>query len=486
MNPTGQESLNRVHGLAIRQLDGSISDEEREQLRTLLRNDAEARRLYLAHTQDSVSLRWIFNGHCDRQVAMTLAEQEHEAVVPRGRKGAAWIMLTLAASLAALAAWPYLNVSPKATTSTGETVAKVPPATAASPIATVTGVSRVKWAAKAVRANLLSRVEVGQHFEFVEGTVELTFDTGAQVKVFGPAKFEVASARSICCSRGRVTTLVGESGKGFTIETPKARIVDLGTQFGVNISEEGDTQVVVFQGSVDLSRAEAADPAAKDTKHPWTRRLSQGDAMMLNNTGEAHRLVAIQRGDFFPSNLDRFGRGAIPPIILDVRDNIRSDESTKCYQIVHGGMREDAPCFVDRGHQWNGVGDAGIPALLLGADYIMPFNDDKFIADLRVDVELARPSTCYVLLDDNMSPPAWLRSQFKNTGLHIGMDSAKTPWHKEHANAAGPGQSIDFTFSIWGRDVPKAGVVSLGGVDPPKTGTRSRGFNMYGIAVVPK
>jgi hypothetical protein len=484
MKPDGEELLNRVHGLALRQLDSSISDEEREQLRTLLRDDAEARRLYLAHMQDSVSLRWIFSGHCNRGVALSLDEQESEAVAPRGRKSAAWIMLTLAASLSALAALPNLR-SPMANTSTGETAAKAPPA-AASPIATVTGVSRVKWEAKAPRANLLSRVEVGQHFEFAEGILELTFDTGAQVKVFGPAKFEVASARSICCSRGRVTTLVGESGKGFTIETPKARIVDLGTQFGVNISEEGDTQVVVFQGSVDLTRSGDADDGKKDSNHRWTRRLSQGDAMMLNNAGEARRLVAVQRGDFIPSSLDRFGRGALPPVILDVRDNIRPDESTKCYQIVHGGLREDAPCFVDRGHQWNGVDAAGIPEFLLGADYIMPFNDDKFIADLRVDVELARPATCYVLLDDNMSPPAWLREDFKNTGLHIGMDSAKTPWHKEHANAAGPGESIDFTFSIWSRDVPKAGVVTLGGVDPPKTGTRSRGFNMYGIAVVPK
>jgi hypothetical protein len=34
--------------------------------------------------------------------------------------------------------------------------------------------------------------------------------------------------------------------------------------------------------------------------------------------------------------------------------------------------------------------------------------------------------------------------------------------------------------------VPEAGTVSFGGVQPPKEKTRSRGFNMYGIAVVPK
>src|SRR5690554_6014999 len=98
-------------------------------------------------------------------------------------------------------------------------------------IATVRRLAEVTWAKGTKSPVLLSSVQVGQEFEFSRGTVELLFHSGVDVKVFGPAKFTVQSGMSILCSRGRVNTLVGESGKGFTIDTPNARIVDLGTQF---------------------------------------------------------------------------------------------------------------------------------------------------------------------------------------------------------------------------------------------------------------
>jgi len=47
----------------------------------------------------------------------------------------------------------------------------------------------------------------------------------------------------------------------------------------------------------------------------------------------------------------------------------------------------------------------------------------------------------------------------------------------------GPGRSIDFKFSIWKREVKKAGTVTLGGIEQPPA-VRSQGFNMYGIAAV--
>jgi hypothetical protein len=484
MNGSVDDETDRIHSLAIRQLDGVLSDDERTELTARLREDAHARRVYLEHMQDTVSLRWMYSGHCDRRVAMTLAEHGPEGVRNIRRRRFAWGALAVAAGLACVFA---LN-SPWAQDSDDKTAAAVaaPLKTAPASVATVHALADVTWARDAKPAALLSSVQVGQQFEFSKGTVELVFHTGADVKIFGPAKFTVQSDMSIICSRGRVNTLVGESGKGFTIDTPKARIVDLGTQFGVDISETGDTQVVVFQGSVDLEKSAAG--AAKSTNaEKWTRRLQQGDAMRLDDSGDAKRVMAVQRGDFFPaSNLDAFGRQRQAAVILDVSDNIRAGESTKCYQIVRG-LREDAPCFVDRSHQWNGRDSAGIPDFLLGADYIMPFNDDKYISDLKVDVTIARPSTLYVFFDDNMPAPEWLQKDFKDTGVDIGLDGATTVWHKDHALGVGPGTSIDFPFSIWSREVPKAGKVSLGGVRPPQgKKARTQGFNMYGIAVVPK
>ncbi len=482
MNGSNGDVETQVIRLAIRQLDGVLSEDERLELVELLKTGAQARRAYLAHMQETASLRWIFSGHCDRQRALSLAEKDLHGSKVAVRRG---LVATLAvcASIACVAVALQWFSHPAGDSST--MIADAPkPHSVKDNVATVSAVNDVQWRHGTKTPPLLSRVAIGQTFDFTAGTLELTFDTGALVKIFGPAKFEVTSAKTILCHRGRATTLVGKTGKGFTIDTPKARIVDLGTEFGVNISPQGDTQVVVFQGSVDLMKA--GGPATATTAADnWTRRLVQGDAMTLNQAGVAQRLVAVQRGDFFPLALPA-GLGDAAPVILDVRDNMRDEAGAKCYQIVHQGLREDAPCFVDRGHEWNGLDEHGLPRFLLGADYIMPFNSDKFIGDLQVDVKISRPAICYVFFDDNMSPPEWLLKNFKKTGYHIGMDSAPTIWHKDHVLAAGPAKSIDFTFSIWSRDIPKRGVITLGGVDPPEAGARSRGFNMYGIAVVAK
>jgi hypothetical protein len=181
------------------------------------------------------------------------------------------------------------------------------------------------------------------------------------------------------------------------------------------------------------------------------------------------------------SDLNR-GRGPAEPVIGEVRDNIRDAGSVKSYQIVHGGLVEDALAFVDRAHQWNGLDSSGIPSLLVGADYIMPFNDDKFVSGLELKVGILRPANLYVFLDKNMAAPEWLRKSFASTGLSIGLDCAKTEWHKDHSLGVGAGNSIDFEFSIWKRAVNEPGAVILGGLEPPKI--RSQGFNMYGIAAV--
>jgi ferric-dicitrate binding protein FerR (iron transport regulator) len=472
----------RVHRLAIRQLAGELSETDRAELIGLLSEDAASRRVYLEHMQDSVSLRWMFSGAWNRKTALALAERSLGTPARSGRRVSGW-MIALAAGIACVAAWPSFMTR-------NEVGARaVRDAEPVANVATVTDVAGVQWSSKDAEARRLSRVPVNTHFEFKQGMVELTFDSRAEVKVFGPAKFKILSPNRILCSYGRATTLVEEGGQGFTIDTPKARIVDLGTEFGVDISETGDTQVVVFQGSVDLTKPTElkADAKLPTDAAEWTRRLQQGDGVRLDAPGEAQRLMAVQRGDFFPGNLlDHYGRPRRAPVILDVRDNIRDPENNKCYQIVWGGLREDAPGFVDREHQWNGAGDAGMPEFLLGADYIMPFNDDKFISDLRVDITVAWAATCYVFFDDNMSPPSWLTRDFRDTGLDVALDGGKTEWHKDHQLGVGSGRSIDFPFSVWRREVTAAGTVTLGGVNPPKEKTRSRGFNMYGIAVVPR
>ena len=471
----------QIHRLAIRQLDGTLSDQERVELGALLSADAAARRVYLEHMQDSVALRWMFSGHLSRKAALSLAEHGPDGVRAARRRWT-WQMMAMGAALAVAAALPFMWTA----STGGDGATRV--AEAPDFVGTITDLAEVKWKSSSAPPRRLSRVAIGEEFEFAAGMMELAFDTYAKVRVFGPAKFQVTDSKSILCSRGRVTTQVEEGGKGFTVETPKARIVDLGTEFGVDISESGDTEVVVFQGSVDLTKpADGRTEASAEPEQPWTRTLEQGDALRVDHTGATQRVMAVQRRDFFPTNvLDHYGRRRRAPLVADVRDNIRELESTKCYQIVWGGLREDAPAFGDREHQWNGATEAGIPEFLLGADYVMPFNDDKFMPDLQVEVDIAGPATCYVFFDENMPLPEWLVRDFTDTGAKISLDGAPTQWHGGHRLGVGAGAEVDFLFSVWRRDIAQPGTVTFGGVYPPNGKKRSDGFNMYGIAVAPK
>ena len=87
-----------------------------------------------------------------------------------------------------------------------------------------------------------------------------------------------------------------------------------------------------------------------------------------------------------------------------------------------------------------------------------------------------------------MPPPDWLQKDFRLLDDCIGLDSVgEGDELDEHGRSVivyrqtdlGPGNSIDRTFMIWERIVPKPGVVTLG---PPHGPTFKTA--MYGIAAV--
>ena len=501
MDPSNHFDFSRIHALALRMLEDTLSPTERQELESLLLENSAARRGYLEHVQESACLRWLcMEEFGDGAAPVVMPVAASDASGSRFRKWAIFSGGLLAGLLAVVIGMQLIGRSgadKKRNAEDSNMVHTMPQAPAESVgstspdiavpvvgldrpmVATITSLNAARWSPPTFGVKILSQWAVGDRLHLRGGSAELTFDTGAQLTVFGPADIEITSATSIRCLRGRVTTLVDKRGRGFSIETPGAKVVDLGTQFGLSISDEGETEVVVFQGAVDLSnsRQAASGEAA-------SRRMQQGEALLVRNSGEFERVVAVQRNSFLKGT-ERGGRHKAEPVIADVRDNIRNAQSpVKSYQIVRGGLEDDALAFVDRGHEWNGLDGTGLPAFLFGADYIMPFNDDKFVRGLELKVTLLRPSTLYVFIDNNMTVPDWMRDGFTDTGVDIGLDCSKTTWHKDHSLGVGSGKSIDFKFSVWKRDIEKPGTITLGGVEPPED--HALGFNMYGIAAVAK
>lgn len=141
------------------------------------------------------------------------------------------------------------------------------------------------------------------------------------------------------------------------------------------------------------------------------------------------------------------------------------------------GLDDDAPAYVDRPHEWNGLDSSGLPAFLRGADYIMPFNEDKWRNDLEITVELACSASLYVFIDNREKVPTWLAERFTDTGVDIGLDEGSWPDPSMFTTDRGPGLSINQIFSVWRRDVDQGESINLGAL---MGGRNNRA--MYGIA----
>jgi hypothetical protein len=309
--------------------------------------------------------------------------------------------------------------------------------------------------------------------EIESGDLTLRFRSGATVSFRGAASMQIESDMLVLLDRGQATAQVPQWAKGFTIETADAEVIDLGTQFGVMAAGDGSTDVVIFEGKVDVK------PTGGEKR--VLQRLNQGEAARIDSNGAINRIVEV-RGDIKDGWSTSNHSGFADYVIKAIRDNIpTSDGKYYYYQMTPGALADDAWAYVDgHPHQWNGLTPKGLPKFLRGADYARTFNDYRYIRGFEIVVELARPADLYVFFDDRVPTPDWLLERFEDTGVNIGLDEG--PWEgiPDNRTAVGAGKSIDNVFSVWRRRCEKPEEVTLGAV-----GDTSEARAMYGIAATP-
>jgi hypothetical protein len=85
-----------------------------------------------------------------------------------------------------------------------------------------------------------------------EGYAELVFNTNARVVIEGPAEFQLLAEDVVCLNYGKLYATVPPEAIGFTVNTHTAKIIDLGTEFGVQADLNGDTILQVVKGKTTL------------------------------------------------------------------------------------------------------------------------------------------------------------------------------------------------------------------------------------------
>lgn len=84
-----------------------------------------------------------------------------------------------------------------------------------------------------------------------EGVVEIDFFCGAGVIIEGPARIDLESDWSMRLASGRLRANVPPAARGFVVKTEEADIVDLGTEFSLDVSPK-HVRVEVIDGEVAL------------------------------------------------------------------------------------------------------------------------------------------------------------------------------------------------------------------------------------------
>ncbi len=106
-----------------------------------------------------------------------------------------------------------------------------------------------------------------------EGYAKLLFDNQAQVILEGPAAFEVHTEDQIKLWYGKIYAIVPREAIGFSVYTPNTKIIDMGTEFGVQSDFNSNTKLHVLKGKTVLM-AGTADKVRMEVSEGTAKKIS--------------------------------------------------------------------------------------------------------------------------------------------------------------------------------------------------------------------
>ena len=127
------------------------------------------------------------------------------------------------------------------------------------------------------RLTVGSMVRMQDVVDFEQGIVQIATTSGSTLILEGPVDAQVGDKNRIFLRRGKITGLNKSEGESLIIDSPKSSIIDVGTEFGVSVTESDETVVAVYEGEVRLespsaeSSQVASDPV--ELKAGWEARI---------------------------------------------------------------------------------------------------------------------------------------------------------------------------------------------------------------------
>ena len=142
-------------------------------------------------------------------------------------------------------------------------------------VATLSDSMNAKW------ADIYSSIQNGYRFvatpeklTLKKGLVELTFDNHTRAVIEAPAEFQILADDRIGLTYGKVYVMVPPGAIGFSVYTPNTKIIDLGTEFGVQVDAGGDTRLHVLKGKTSLISGRESNRTSIEVVKNTAKRIS--------------------------------------------------------------------------------------------------------------------------------------------------------------------------------------------------------------------
>lgn len=241
--------------------DEQLTEVEQARLEELLA-DEEARRLYLQYADMHARLLAhpgvagesklpgvdALAGVIGEEAASVLRRVPNDAERYRGRslQRVARVLRYVVVAAATLAATILVQVALRAPKSPDQTIRQ--PALSLTYVATLSQAAGVEWGAATEAYRAGSRVLAGE-LELRKGVARLGYDGGIELIVEGPARLRLESASAATLLAGKVVFRADDASAPFTLSTPASILVDLGTEYAVEVGAQQE-EVHVFSGEV--------------------------------------------------------------------------------------------------------------------------------------------------------------------------------------------------------------------------------------------
>lgn len=232
-------------------LDGSLSETESAELQATLEDSADRRSEFVDVCGLDADLRLMSDVQYQHETQASM-RNDRPVVNSLAIRACKWVLVAATAAVLLFAIGYGIgrdrNSDAKQQLATSEPALTPQDETVQSGCAVLSRVVDAKFAGE-TQYEEGDSLQPGQ-FKLLSGAVQIDFFSGATMLIDDAADVNLISSWEAECAHGKVTMRVPPPAIGFRLNLPEMKVVDLGTEFAVQV-DGGDSSLHVFEGEVE-------------------------------------------------------------------------------------------------------------------------------------------------------------------------------------------------------------------------------------------